>query len=153
MRSKISWSKVPSLIRQYLNNPAKAGLFFSMILWSLAIRILLIFLPVEKLLRWVLPKERQLTMPKDEILRYLYWLKKLRIINKGGDCLALALLYHRYLMLAGEEPVLYIGFHDSTGHAWVEILGQVVSEPPDDSQKYVPTLLLPAGNKKFIPVK
>ena len=97
--------------------------------------------------------KRDLNISYDEITRYLYWIQKLKLIKSRGDCLALSLLYYRFLSMAGEEPTLFIGFKNEEGHAWVEILGEVVSESPGASRNITPTLVLHAGKSEFSPAQ
>jgi len=155
MRLKGKYAKYWSLIKKHLNTPIKIFVFISMFLWGSIIQLLLLFFPIRIVTKWVTRFiwMRKSYVPHDDIARYISWLKQLRLINSHGDCIALSLLYYRFLSMRGEKPTLFIGFNDNEGHAWVEVLGEVVSEASDVSRKFTPTLELPAGQSKFIPVK
>jgi len=152
MLSKKQLSNIGSFIREYLNTPTKVGMFLSMILWGFSIRLLLIFLPIEKTVRYVIPDSRQTSFSTLDILTYLNWLKKLRVIKQRGECLAQSLVYYRFLYITGEKPEIVIGFKDVIGHAWVEIFGEVISEAPDKIKDFTPVLILHTGNTEFVSI-
>ena len=149
----VSFNSILTQIRSHLNSPFKILVFSSMILWAVGIRVFLILLPVEKLVTLVYPKRLQVNTKKDDVLRYVHWLKRLRIIRVEGDCLALSLLSFRYLLAAGEMPELYIGIKDNSGHAWVEVSGHIISESDTVSKNFSPVLVLRAGSSNFTPAK
>ena len=153
MKLKIKLLKYLALTRNHLNSPTKVYIFFSMIIWSGFIRFLLIFFPVGKITKFVaLPKNR-LNFDFDELLLFFNWLKRLKIIKTTGDCLPSSLVHYRFLLLTGEEPTLIIGFNNSQGHAWVEISGEIISEPVNKSTNFKPLLYLLAGDTGFSSAK
>lgn len=141
------------LIKRHLNTPNKNGVFISMIFWNFSIQLLLVFFPVKRVTRWIMQPRRRLKLDAEDITRYLSWLIRLKFIQIKGDCLALSLLYCRYFLMIGAKPTLFIGFKDDEGHAWVEVSGEVISEPPANSHNFTPVLMLPAGQSELIPVK
>lgn len=149
-RSKILSSKYCKLIRTHLNTPTKMRGFFSMVVWNFLIRFLLLIFPVQKLLRWITPPISIKGISSQDTLHYFYWLKKLKLIFRRGDCLPAALLLFRFLHIAGGDPRLIIGFKQNIGHSWVELSGVVVSEPAYISSNFIPVLVYQAGSSEFI---
>ncbi|MBN2045302.1 MAG: lasso peptide biosynthesis B2 protein [Anaerolineales bacterium] len=113
----------------------------------------LTFLSVKTILPGALRSKKRIAIPTEHLLRYLYWLKKLKVIPQRGDCLAQSLLYYRFLTIAGEKPSLVIGFKGQEGHAWVELQGEVISETPQASTGFTPTLALLPGAREFSPLQ
>lgn len=153
MGSKVKFTKYWCLAKEYLNTPRKVSVFISMIMWSGFLQLVLLFYPVEKVTRWATQKYWKLTISTNDIIRYLYWLQRLKLVTNNGDCLVISMLHYRFLSMIEENPILFIGFHDDKGHAWVELSGEVISEPTDKSKDFKPVLCLLAGESSLSPVE
>jgi len=152
MPLKKSLSRYQGLIKTYLNTPEKLGVFLSMAVWAVIIRTLLHLFKTNRVIPLIMRAKRKASLPPGHITRYLYWLERLKFLHSQGDCLPKSLLCYRFLSLAGASPTLVIGFQNQTGHAWVELDGEVISEPPAISAGFIPALTLRPGMAALSPI-
>jgi hypothetical protein len=110
--------------------------------------------PVKRLTRWVEPRSRTRSVHDRDVRRIVALSRRATAAMSRRPetmCLVRSLVAYRYLIRAGERPELFLGFERAeslTGHAWVEIDGQPVTDDPAALANMQLSLVLRPGGIK-----
>lgn len=145
---------LPRTLRQRLDGPGEWLLLARMAGWWAALSLLRPRLGLQALSRLADPGPSRPALPPAAARRCLRLLDESGLPRRGG-CLPRALVQRRYLLLAGLQPRLLVGFGSgeadpaaapnsplASGHAWVELSGQPFLEPPTTLLCYPPSLVI-----------
>lgn len=148
MRSN-NFSRAVSAFRERVRTPTQFWLLTRMTLWGILLRLLRPILPLKWQVWLAVPTRREPDLAFEDIARYIGWLDYVGLLGRHGNCLPRALVCHHFLTLAGEEPVLFIGFTGEEGHAWIEDNGKPILEAAATINEYEKSLNLLPGSRKF----
>jgi len=115
--------------------------------WRLVVPVLKRVLPAERLVRRMAAPPGHMGRAIDQGL-----LERLvRGLFRGRDdvCFDRSLVLYRYLARAGRSPRLLLGFSSEgdgiIGHAWVEVEGQRLLEPPESIARWTSVVAFDAA--------
>ena len=105
--------------------------------WVAMLRLAVRVVPIKRLSRWVEPRSTTPNVHDRDVDRVIALSQRATAaLSRRPEtmCLVRSLVAYRYLLRAGQRPELLMGFRKVesllTGHAWVEIDGQPVTDDP-----------------------
>ena len=137
--------------------PSRFFLTLRIIGWWALLRLLRPFLSVSRLVSLASPKNPSARLHPADVTRSLQRIDGSGLWSRDGDCLPRALTCRRFLAFAGLDSSLMIGFSRdpgrSQGHSWIELDGEPFLESGLVTQRYIPALVLPPGERELVPLR
>ena len=126
-------------IRTFINlveSPGGVWLFIRIGAWAFLMPILVHFLSIPDLMRFITPRKNSSKQWRQDKLRNMafFWAGQKKPLLRG-TCLKRSLVLYRYLRLQGEPAQIFFGMRkeqgELKGHAWVLIDGKPVLDNED----------------------